>query len=225
MHRDVLERLPELRELRKTYNDSIAKDALDEFPTPRRKKPPRRGKAPAAPKNKVGFAKTFAAGWVRQVTPVRDLSREHPEANVAHLDLKWWLLAAARLGAGVVGRRHDGVVVPARPRAVPRPRSALGDDPCPAGQGVAGAVEAVQGGAAGPGLAEGVGRDVRCLRRQGRARSLRSRPSSATRCGAAGLHGRAGRRAARATRRPPRSLATRRRRRCAGPRPARRSRR
>jgi galactofuranosylgalactofuranosylrhamnosyl-N-acetylglucosaminyl-diphospho-decaprenol beta-1,5/1,6-galactofuranosyltransferase len=35
----------------------------------------------------------MAAGWVRQAFPVRELSREHPEANVAHLDLKWWLLS------------------------------------------------------------------------------------------------------------------------------------
>jgi galactofuranosylgalactofuranosylrhamnosyl-N-acetylglucosaminyl-diphospho-decaprenol beta-1,5/1,6-galactofuranosyltransferase len=93
MHRDVLERLPELRELRKHYDDSIAKEGIDEFPPARRKRPPRRGKSPAAPKGKLGFIKTAAAGWVRQAMPVRDLSREHPEANVAHLDLKWWLLS------------------------------------------------------------------------------------------------------------------------------------
>jgi galactofuranosylgalactofuranosylrhamnosyl-N-acetylglucosaminyl-diphospho-decaprenol beta-1,5/1,6-galactofuranosyltransferase len=93
MHRDVLERLPELFALRKEYDDSIAKPAIDEFPAAGRKKPPRRGKTPAPPAGRIGFAKAMAAGWIRQVTPVRAMSRERPEADVAHLDLKWWLLA------------------------------------------------------------------------------------------------------------------------------------
>jgi galactofuranosylgalactofuranosylrhamnosyl-N-acetylglucosaminyl-diphospho-decaprenol beta-1,5/1,6-galactofuranosyltransferase len=25
--------------------------------------------------------------------PMRELAREHPEANIAHLDLKWWLVS------------------------------------------------------------------------------------------------------------------------------------
>jgi galactofuranosylgalactofuranosylrhamnosyl-N-acetylglucosaminyl-diphospho-decaprenol beta-1,5/1,6-galactofuranosyltransferase len=32
-------------------------------------------------------------GAVRQVLPVRDLARTHPEANIPHIDLKWWLLS------------------------------------------------------------------------------------------------------------------------------------
>jgi galactofuranosylgalactofuranosylrhamnosyl-N-acetylglucosaminyl-diphospho-decaprenol beta-1,5/1,6-galactofuranosyltransferase len=27
------------------------------------------------------------------VLPVRELARKHPEANVPHIDLKWWLLS------------------------------------------------------------------------------------------------------------------------------------
>jgi galactofuranosylgalactofuranosylrhamnosyl-N-acetylglucosaminyl-diphospho-decaprenol beta-1,5/1,6-galactofuranosyltransferase len=93
MHRDVLHRLPELNKMRKEYTDSQAKPELDQFPGARRSKPPRRGKVPGAPKSKIGFMKTFAASVVRQGLPVRELSRKYPEANVAHLDLKWWLLA------------------------------------------------------------------------------------------------------------------------------------
>ncbi|MDQ4007256.1 MAG: glycosyltransferase [Actinomycetota bacterium] len=93
MHRDVLERLPELRELRKGYPDSQMKPALDQFPAPRRKKPPRKGKSPTAPKGRVGQLKTLAIGAARQLQPVRDLAKQHPEAGVAHVDLRWWLLA------------------------------------------------------------------------------------------------------------------------------------
>ena len=93
MHRDVLERLPELRELRKQYPDSQMKPALDLFPEARRKKPPRKGKSPTAPKNRLGQMKTLAVGALRQLKPVRDLAKEHPEANVANLDVRWWILS------------------------------------------------------------------------------------------------------------------------------------
>ena len=35
----------------------------------------------------------MALSGIRQALPVRDLSQSHPEANVPHVDLKWWLLA------------------------------------------------------------------------------------------------------------------------------------
>ncbi|MEJ7743866.1 MAG: hypothetical protein WKF73_15790 [Nocardioidaceae bacterium] len=93
MHRDVLERLPELRELRKHYDDSKSHSDLDAFPAPKRRKPPRKGKEPTTPTGKVGRAKTMLAGAVRQVAPVRQSARVNPEANVPHVDLKWWLLS------------------------------------------------------------------------------------------------------------------------------------
>jgi galactofuranosylgalactofuranosylrhamnosyl-N-acetylglucosaminyl-diphospho-decaprenol beta-1,5/1,6-galactofuranosyltransferase len=93
MHRDVLERLPELRELRKGYPDSQMKPALDAFPAPRRKKPPRKGKSPTAPRNRAGQLKTLAIGALRQFQPVRDLAKRHPEASVPHVDVRWWLLS------------------------------------------------------------------------------------------------------------------------------------
>jgi galactofuranosylgalactofuranosylrhamnosyl-N-acetylglucosaminyl-diphospho-decaprenol beta-1,5/1,6-galactofuranosyltransferase len=93
MHRDVLERLPELRELRKQYPDSQMKPELDQFPPPRRKKPPRRGKSPQAPRNRIQQAKALALGGLRQWKPVRDLAKEFPEANVPHVDLRWWMVS------------------------------------------------------------------------------------------------------------------------------------
>ncbi|HSE71989.1 MAG TPA: glycosyltransferase [Nocardioidaceae bacterium] len=92
MHRDVLARLPELRELRKGFDDSKAQPDLDSFPPARRKKPPRKGKVSSAPVGPVGKLKTVAKGAVRQVLPVREFAKKYPEANVPHLDLKWWKL-------------------------------------------------------------------------------------------------------------------------------------
>ncbi len=93
MHRDMRLRLGELNALRKGYDDSIAKPDLDMYPKARRKKPPRKGKSPTAPTSMFGRAKTMALGGIRQVMPVRDLAMSHPEANIAHVDLKWWLLS------------------------------------------------------------------------------------------------------------------------------------
>jgi galactofuranosylgalactofuranosylrhamnosyl-N-acetylglucosaminyl-diphospho-decaprenol beta-1,5/1,6-galactofuranosyltransferase len=92
MHRDVLERLPELRELRKGYDDSRSEPEVDRYPPPRRKKPPRKGKDAAAPVGPVGKLKTVAKGAIKQVLPPSDLAQKYPETNVPHLDLKWWKL-------------------------------------------------------------------------------------------------------------------------------------
>jgi len=88
----VLKRLPELRELRKNYDDSRSEPYLDSYPAARRKKPPRKGKDSSAPIGPVGKLKTVAKGAVRQVLPPRDFALKYPEANVPHLDLKWWKL-------------------------------------------------------------------------------------------------------------------------------------
>ena len=92
MHRDLRMRLGGSNALRKQYDNSIAKQDLDQFPAARRKKPPRKGKSPSTPVGLVARAKTMALGGVRQLLPVRDLSKSHPEANIPHVDLKWWLV-------------------------------------------------------------------------------------------------------------------------------------
>ncbi len=92
MHRDVLKRLPELRELRKGYDDSRSQAELDAYPPPRRKRPPRKGKDTSAPVGPIGKLKTVAKGAIKQVIPPSELSKKYPQSNVPHLDLKWWKL-------------------------------------------------------------------------------------------------------------------------------------
>ena len=92
MHRDVLERLPELRELRKRYDDSRSEPELDAYPPPRRKKPPRKGRDSSAPVGPVGKLKTVARGALKQIVPPSELSKKFPQTTVPHLDLKWWKL-------------------------------------------------------------------------------------------------------------------------------------
>ncbi|HEX6247915.1 MAG TPA: glycosyltransferase [Nocardioidaceae bacterium] len=92
MHRDVRERLGELRELRKGYDDSRAEQELDAYPPPRRKKPPRKGRDAAAPVGPVGKVKTLARGALKQVLPPSELAKKFPQTAVPHVDLKWWKL-------------------------------------------------------------------------------------------------------------------------------------
>jgi galactofuranosylgalactofuranosylrhamnosyl-N-acetylglucosaminyl-diphospho-decaprenol beta-1,5/1,6-galactofuranosyltransferase len=93
MHRDVLERLAELRTLRQDYPDSQMEPALDAFPPTWRRKPPRKGKDPMAPSNSVAKMKTLAFGALHQFKPIRRTSTRNPEATIPHLDQKWWLLS------------------------------------------------------------------------------------------------------------------------------------
>jgi galactofuranosylgalactofuranosylrhamnosyl-N-acetylglucosaminyl-diphospho-decaprenol beta-1,5/1,6-galactofuranosyltransferase len=93
MHRDNIHRFAELRALRATYDDSISKPDLEDFPTPRRKRPPRRGKEASPSLGRLGRGKALVAATLRQALPVRDLSRAHPETRVTHGDSRWFVLA------------------------------------------------------------------------------------------------------------------------------------
>jgi galactofuranosylgalactofuranosylrhamnosyl-N-acetylglucosaminyl-diphospho-decaprenol beta-1,5/1,6-galactofuranosyltransferase len=93
MHRDMTFRVKEIREIRAQYPDARAESALDEFPAPRRAKPPRRGKGVVSPRGPVGKLRTAAVGLLRQARPVRALASEHPEGIIPHVDQRWWRLA------------------------------------------------------------------------------------------------------------------------------------
>jgi galactofuranosylgalactofuranosylrhamnosyl-N-acetylglucosaminyl-diphospho-decaprenol beta-1,5/1,6-galactofuranosyltransferase len=93
MHRDIVHRLGEVRALREQYTDGVSKPSLDEFPPPKLKKPPRRGKGVPLPSSTVGKVKMAAVGLLRQVTPTRPLASTYPESTVPHVDQRWWRLA------------------------------------------------------------------------------------------------------------------------------------
>src|SRR3954451_8203662 len=93
MHRDILTRLGEIRELRAGYPDGPAEGELDDYPTPRLKKPPRRGRGVPMPGSTYGKVKMAVVGLARQVLPTRALSDDHPEGIVPHVDQRWWRLA------------------------------------------------------------------------------------------------------------------------------------
>jgi galactofuranosylgalactofuranosylrhamnosyl-N-acetylglucosaminyl-diphospho-decaprenol beta-1,5/1,6-galactofuranosyltransferase len=93
MHRDIVHRLQEIRALRNHYDDGVAKPRLDDFPAPRMKKPPRKGKGVGMPASMPGKVAMALSGLARQVLPTRALAHAHPEGIVPHVDQRWWRLA------------------------------------------------------------------------------------------------------------------------------------
>jgi galactofuranosylgalactofuranosylrhamnosyl-N-acetylglucosaminyl-diphospho-decaprenol beta-1,5/1,6-galactofuranosyltransferase len=93
LHRELPTKMKQLRELRKAYADSRTETDVEEFPTVKRRKPPKRGKEPEAPKNPIGLVVKAALGAVRQVRPVDRLALEHPQTTVPSQDAEWWRLS------------------------------------------------------------------------------------------------------------------------------------
>lgn len=93
MHRDITHRLGEARELRSQYDDAQAAPTLDAYPTPRRKKPPKRGKGVAVPTTAVGMVSMGLVGLARQLLPERELARHAPEEIVPHVDQRWFRMS------------------------------------------------------------------------------------------------------------------------------------
>ena len=93
LHADLLTKLPEVRALRAEFTDARLEPDPDAFPAVRRKKPPKRGVDPTQPKGRVGQLVSAGTSAMRQFRPKRSLSSDHPEARLAAMDAKWWMIA------------------------------------------------------------------------------------------------------------------------------------
>ncbi len=93
LHPDITTKLLHIRALRSTFADAKNNPDPGAFPAVRRSKPPKRGKEPTEPRGVVGKLITAALGTVRQVRPVRGLAQRHPEAWLAAMDARWWMLS------------------------------------------------------------------------------------------------------------------------------------
>ncbi|MGH3444210.1 MAG: glycosyltransferase, partial [Nocardioidaceae bacterium] len=93
LHEELATKLPQLRELRSRFPDAQTSPDPDAFPAVRRDKPPKRGQDPTQPKGKVGQLLAAATSAARQALPIRRLATEHPEALLAAMDAKWWMVA------------------------------------------------------------------------------------------------------------------------------------
>ncbi|WP_235779294.1 glycosyltransferase [Sinomonas notoginsengisoli] len=86
-------KLPEIRKMLSTYTDSMLKPDPDDFPPPRMAKPPRHGQGFRRP-NSAMLVPWALKTVVRQLAkPVVEQSKERPQANVPHIDNKWWRMS------------------------------------------------------------------------------------------------------------------------------------
>ena len=92
LHGDLPTKLPEVRAVTRGYLDARLQADPDAFPAVRRKKPPRKGSDDSVVPGRLGTL--FAAGIapLKQLRPVRPLAKEHPEAELAAMDAKWFRL-------------------------------------------------------------------------------------------------------------------------------------
>lgn len=91
---DVLPtKLPEIRQMAQGASEMEFKPNLDEFPSVKLVKPPRKGKAASVP-SRVKVVPWLAKNIIRQVGfPVNEISKDHPQALVPHQDNKWWRMS------------------------------------------------------------------------------------------------------------------------------------
>jgi galactofuranosylgalactofuranosylrhamnosyl-N-acetylglucosaminyl-diphospho-decaprenol beta-1,5/1,6-galactofuranosyltransferase len=92
LHRELPRKVGQLRTLRQQFPDSRTEKDVEAFPSVRRRKPPKRGKEPTAPKNPANLMVRAALGALKQFRPVDKLALEHPQATVPSQDAEWWRL-------------------------------------------------------------------------------------------------------------------------------------
>ncbi|WP_370645940.1 glycosyltransferase [Brachybacterium sp. ACRRE] len=93
LHDQIGTKLPELRAMAKQYDDSATLTDAQQFPAVRMAKPPRKGRGFAPPRRSrlpLWAARTMAR---QMFAPPRETSRLHPQAEIPHLDAKWWTLS------------------------------------------------------------------------------------------------------------------------------------
>jgi galactofuranosylgalactofuranosylrhamnosyl-N-acetylglucosaminyl-diphospho-decaprenol beta-1,5/1,6-galactofuranosyltransferase len=100
LHADLPTKLPEVRAVAKGYADAQLQADPDAFPSVRRKKPPRKGRDDSVVPGRLGQLVAAGLAPVKQLRPVRPLSKEHPEAELAAMDAKWFRLS--RYDAAIV---------------------------------------------------------------------------------------------------------------------------
>jgi galactofuranosylgalactofuranosylrhamnosyl-N-acetylglucosaminyl-diphospho-decaprenol beta-1,5/1,6-galactofuranosyltransferase len=92
LHPSIVTKMGELRDLRAEFVDAQGEFDIDAFPPVRRRKPPRKGREPAPPRNRRAMVLTALRGAIKQLRPVGSFPKQHPEVIVPHVDQTWWML-------------------------------------------------------------------------------------------------------------------------------------
>jgi galactofuranosylgalactofuranosylrhamnosyl-N-acetylglucosaminyl-diphospho-decaprenol beta-1,5/1,6-galactofuranosyltransferase len=94
LHQSIATKMAELREVRAGFIDAESRDDLEEFPEVKRRRPPRKGREGTEPPHgrKDTIRRALIAG-VKQLKPVDDYARQHPQTTIPHIDQRWWVLS------------------------------------------------------------------------------------------------------------------------------------
>ncbi|GAA4371833.1 glycosyltransferase [Nocardioides caricicola] len=90
LHEMLPSRLKEIREFVKAFTDARLEADRDAFPPVRRTKPPRKGRDDTAVPMPREIKMAALKAPIRQLLPVRALSRKFPEAELPAMDTQWY---------------------------------------------------------------------------------------------------------------------------------------
>jgi galactofuranosylgalactofuranosylrhamnosyl-N-acetylglucosaminyl-diphospho-decaprenol beta-1,5/1,6-galactofuranosyltransferase len=93
LHAELDTRLARIRATRAQYDDARIEKTPGVYPPVRRKKVSKHGDQARLPSGRVGKYLGAALGALKAMRPTSDLSRQHPEAEVAAMDAQWFLLS------------------------------------------------------------------------------------------------------------------------------------
>ena len=100
LHSELPTKLSEINTFRKQFSDAQLHADREDFPPVRRKKPPKKGKSDTEIPSRIGTMIAAGLAPIRQLRPLRPLSREFPEAELPAMDAAWFNLV-----------KYDSVVV------------------------------------------------------------------------------------------------------------------
>ena len=86
-------KLPEIRKMLSEHTDAVFKPDPDDFPAPRMAKPPRHGQGFSRPNSALLVPWALKTVARQLVKPVVESSKERPQANIPHIDNKWWRMS------------------------------------------------------------------------------------------------------------------------------------
>ena len=94
LHGVLSHKLDDVNTFRKQFTDAQLHADPDSFPPIRRTKPPRKGKGAGVDiPGRLSQLVTAGLAPIRQLRPVRQMSKEFPEAELSAMDAKWYRLA------------------------------------------------------------------------------------------------------------------------------------
>jgi galactofuranosylgalactofuranosylrhamnosyl-N-acetylglucosaminyl-diphospho-decaprenol beta-1,5/1,6-galactofuranosyltransferase len=92
LHDQLATKLGEINAFRKEFTDAQLHPDRDELPPVRRRKPPKRGKSDIEIPGRLSALVAAGLAPIRQLRPVRPLSRDYPEAELSAMDSAWYNL-------------------------------------------------------------------------------------------------------------------------------------